>query len=128
MRNMNKIRKSALVAGMMTMLLTSCGAQDAGSNRFQPHFSGQAPGEAQTILRMFKGTVTAVDLKAKTLTIKADKEDHSFKVTSKTKFKSGDKPASFKDIGVGKTVEVIVNIRAQSDEAITVNIKNIKGK
>lgn len=113
---------------MATMLLTSCGAQDAGSNHFQPHFSGQAPGEAQSILRMFKGTVTAVHPKAKTLTIKSDGKKHSFKVTSKTKFKNGDKPAALKDVSVGKTVEVVVNMRAQSDEAITVNIKNIKGE
>lgn len=120
---MKLITKSALVAGVMTMLVTSCAAQDTGSNHFRPHFSGQTPGEAQAILRMFKGPVTAVNPKAKTLTIKSAGEDHSFKVTSKTKFKDEDKPAAFKDVGVGKTVEVVVNMRARPDEAITVNIK-----
>lgn len=106
------------------MLLTSCSAQGAGTNHSQPHFSGQAPGEAQSILRMFKGPVTAVDSKKMTLTIKADDGDHTFKVTPKTKYTHGDKSASLKDAAVGKTVEVVVNLRAQSDTAITVNIKD----
>jgi hypothetical protein len=45
-----------------------------------------------------------------------------FKVTDKTKFSRAGNPVAFKDAGVGKNVEVVVNIRAQSDEAITVNI------
>ena len=122
MKRTLKIVKSALVAAITIMLSVSCGAQDVGSNRFQPHFSGQAPGEAQAILHQFKGSVSAVDSRAKTLTIKLGEGDRVFKVTAKTKFRCGNKPGVFKDAGVGKTVEIVVNVRAQSDEAITVNI------
>jgi len=98
-------------------------AQAAGSNRSQPHFSGQAPGEAQTILHQLKGSISAVDAKAMTLTIKSgDGAPLIFKITAKTKFSRSGKPAAFKDADVGSTVEVVVNSRAQSDEAITVNI------
>ena len=111
------------IAGVMLTLSTSCAARDISSNRFQPHFSGQAPGEAQTILQRFSGAVSAVDTNAMTLTVKSAETNRAYKVTVKTKFKREDKPAALKDAAVGKTVEVIVNLRAKSDEAITVNIK-----
>src|ERR1017187_7586262 len=107
MKQTHKIAKSALVAGVTITLSVSCGAQDAGSNRSQPHFSGQAPGEAQAIFRKIKGSVSAVDLKAMTLTIKLAEGDRVFKVTAKTKLSCGEKPALFKDVGVGKTVEAV---------------------
>ena len=97
-------------------------AQAARSNRLASHFSGQVPGEPQTILRQFKGYVSAVDPKAMTLSVKSAEGDHVFTVSAKTKYSRGGKPALFKDVGVGKAVEVVVNMRAQSDEAITVNI------
>ena len=123
MKRTNKIAKSALVAAVSITLSVSCGAQDAGSNRFQPHFSGQAPGEAQAILRKFKGSVSAIDPKAMTLTIKLAEGDRVFKVTSKTKFSCGDKPALLKDVGVGKTVEVAIKmVHGQADEPVSVNI------
>jgi hypothetical protein len=120
---MHKIAKSALVAVVAITLSASCGAQDTGSNRLQPHFSGQAPGEAQAILRKVKGSVSAVDPKAMTLTIKLAEGDRVFKVAAKTKFSSGDKPALLRDIGVGKTVEAVIKmVHGQADEAVSVKI------
>lgn len=126
MKRTFRIAKPSLVAGVILALSVVCGAQDAGSNRAQPHFSGQVPGEAQTLLRKFVGSVRAVDRKGMTLTIKSAERDYSFKLTSKTKFTSSGKSASLKDVGVSKTVEVVVNVRAQPNEAITVNIKENK--
>ncbi|MDB6064628.1 MAG: hypothetical protein JWR26_836 [Pedosphaera sp.] len=119
---------AALFAGAMVAQLASCSAQGADTNdtnNSQPHFPGQAPGEAQKVLRRFEGSVTAVDSKAMTLTIKSKDGDHKFKVSSKTKFSRGDKPASLSDAAVGQPVEVVVKSgRGQPDEVITVNIKD----
>jgi hypothetical protein len=124
MKQTHKIAKSALVAGVAITLSVSCGAQDAGSNRSQPpHFSGQAPGEAQAILRKIKGSVSAVDPKAMTLTVKLAEGDRVFKVTAKTKLSSGDKPALLKGVGVGKTVEAVIKmVHGHADEVVSVNI------
>ena len=123
MKRTHKIAQTALVAGFTLTLLVACGAQDAGSNRFQPHFSGQAPGEAQAIFRQFKGSVSTVDPKAMTLTIKLAEGNCVFKATSKTKFSRGNKPVLFKDIGVGQTVEAVIKmVHGQTDEAVSVNI------
>jgi hypothetical protein len=123
MKRTHKIVKSALVAGVTITLSVFCAAQDAGSNRFQPHFSGQAPGEAQAILRKVKGSVGVVDPKAMTLTLKLPEGDRVFKVTAKTKFSRGDKPALLKDVGVGKTVEAVIKmVHGQADEVVSVNV------
>ena len=117
------IAKSALVAGVLMTLSVSCVAQDAGSNRLQPHFSGQAPGEAQATFRQFKGPVGAVDPKAMTVTVKLAEGDRVFKVTDKTKLSRGDKPALFKDLGVGQTVEIVIKmVYGLADEVVSIHI------
>jgi hypothetical protein len=120
-----QIIKIHLLAGLLVTLPAVCGAQGASSNRFQPHFSGQAPGEAQAIYRKFTGPVSAVDPKAMTLTIKSANKDRAYKLTARTQFSRGDKPASLKGVGVGNTVEVIIKmVHGQPDEVISVNIKD----
>lgn len=115
----------ALIAGTMSTLAVSCGGQDAGSNGSQPHFAGQAPGEKQAILRRIEGTVSAIDAKGMTLTIKSAAETNTFKLTSKAKFKRNAAPASMSDITVGKPVQVVVKkVYGQPDEIVTVDLKS----
>jgi len=116
-----------LATGVTALIRETTGsiAPDGASSRIRPHFSGQAPGEAQTILRQFKGSISAVDPKAMTLAITladGDRGFQLFKVTAKTKFSRGGKPATFEDVEVGKPAEIVVNTRSQSDEAVTINI------
>src|ERR1039457_1712617 len=59
-----------LIAGTLGTLAVSCAGQAAGTNSSQPHFAGQAPGEKQAILRRIEGTVSAMDSKGMTLTVK----------------------------------------------------------
>jgi hypothetical protein len=114
-----------LAAAVAITLSASGAAQDAGTNHSQPHFSGQAPGEAQAILRKYAGSISAVDPKAMTLNIKSTEGCRAFKVTAKTKFSRGDKPALFQDVSVGKNVEAVIKmVHGQPDEIITVNIKD----
>jgi len=121
----NKIGGWALIVGTMITLAASCVGQDAGSNSSQPHFPGQAPGEKQAILRQIKGTVSAIDSKGMTLTIKSAEGEHKFKVTSKTKFTQNAAPASMSDVAVGKPVEVVVKmVYGQPDEISKVDIKS----
>lgn len=118
----NKIEVRSFIAGIMLTLAASCGGQDAGGSR--PHFHGQAPGEKQTILRQIEGTVSAVDSKQMTLTIKSGKEERTLKVTSKTKFTRNAAPASMNDITVGKPVKVVIKmVYGQPDEIATVEIQ-----
>ncbi len=124
MKQTHKIARSALIAGVITITLSvSCVAQDAGTNRYRPHFSGQAPGEAQAILRQLKGSVSAVDSKGMTLTINLAEGDRVVKVTAKTKLSCGGKTALLQDVGVGQTVEAVIQmIYGHVDEAVSVNI------
>lgn len=115
------------VAGAVIMLSVACVAQDAGSNRSQPHFRGQAPGEVQAILHKLKGSVSSVDTNAMTLTIKLAQSDRVFKLVAKTKFSRGDNPALLKDLSVGQTVEVVLKtVYGQADEVVSVNILQVK--
>jgi hypothetical protein len=121
-----KIAMSALIAGTMITLPGLCSGQDNnGSNQPQPpHFPGQAPGEKQAVLRMINGSVSAVDLKTMTLTIKTAEGDRAFIVTSRTKITRDNKAASLSDAIVGKPAEVVIKLgRGQPDEVVTVNLK-----
>lgn len=112
------------IAGIILTLAASCGGQAPGSNGSQPHFQGQAPGEKQTILRQMEGTVSAIDSKRMTLTIKSGDEERTSKVTSKTKFTRNRAPASMNDITVGKPVKVVIKmVYGQPDEIATVDIQ-----
>lgn len=114
-----------LIAGTLGTLAVSCAGQAAGTNSSQPHFAGQAPGEKQAILRRIEGTVSAMDSKGMTLTVKLAEGSRTFKVSSKTKFTRNAVPASMKDIAVGKPVEVVVKkVYGQPDEIATVDIKS----
>lgn len=105
------------------LLTVSCRAQDVGSNSSQPHFSGQAPGERQAILRRVKGTVTAIDSKRMTMTIKSAEGERAIKITSKTKFNRNGVPASMKDVAVGNSLEAVVKmVYGQPDELAKVDI------
>jgi len=73
-----------------------------------PGYDGQKPGEAQKILRRVTGTVQAIDLAAKKITIKSAGESHRFVITSGTKFTRDGVPAKPDDLTVGKTVECTV--------------------
>ena len=110
--------------GILISPTVSCRAQNVGSNSSQPHFPGQAPGERQAILRQIKGTVTAIDAKRMTLTIKSAEGERALKITSKTKFNRNEAPASMKDVAVSNSVEVVVKmVYGQPDELAKVDIK-----
>ena len=120
MFNKNEIR--AVITGIMLTLGAACGAQDTGGSR--PHFQGQAPGEKQTILRQIEGTVSAIDSKRMSLTIKSGEEERAFKVTSKTQFTRNATLASMKEIAVGKRVKVVVKmVYGQPDELASVDVQ-----
>jgi hypothetical protein len=110
---------AALIIMAIVMLPTLCGAEDS-----QPHFSGQAPGEKQEILRQIRGSIIAVDANTMMLTIKTADETLTVKVIPKTKFTHGDKSITLKDVTVGKTVEADINIHSQPNEVLTVKIKD----
>lgn len=116
---------SIALGGFVILLAVSCRGQAAGTNSSQPHFPGQAPGERQAILRQIKGTVSAIDSKKMTVTIKSAGEERAFKITSKTKFTRNAAPASIGDVSVGKPVEVVVKmVYGQPDELSTVDLKS----
>jgi hypothetical protein len=120
----NSIGMWTLSAGIMITLATACGGKDTVTNASPPHFQGEAPGEKQTILHQIEGTVSAIDPKGITLTIKSADEERTLKVTSKTKFTRNRTPASLKDVTVGKSVRVVVKtVYGQPDEVATVDIK-----
>jgi hypothetical protein len=120
----HKIATWALIAGTIVTLAASCSAQDAGTNGSQPHFPGQAPGEKQAILRQIEGTVSAIDSQRMTLTIKSAEGEHTFKLTSKTKFTQNTEPAAMKDVVAGQRVVVVVKmVYGQPDEIAKVDIK-----
>ena len=121
----NRIGMWVLIAGTLITVAASCAGQDAGSNRSQPHFSGQAPGEKQAILRQIEGTVTGMDSQGMTLTVKSAEGERKFKMTSKTKFTRNAAPASMNDVTVGKPVQVVIKmVYGQPDEIATVDIKS----
>lgn len=125
MKRTNQITKSALVAGIMIMLLASCGAQDANSNASQPHFAGQAPGEKQALLHQMKGTVSVMDKQKMTLTVKLAEGNRTFKLTAKTKFTRNAAPAAMTDVAAGQPVQVVVKaVFGQPDEIVSVDIKS----
>jgi len=114
----------AITAGIMITLATACGGKDTVTNASPPHFQGEAPGEKQTILHQVEGTVSAVDPKGMTLTIKSTEGERTFKVTSKTKFTRNRAHTSLNDVTVGKPVRVVVKtVYGQPDEVATVDIK-----
>jgi hypothetical protein len=120
MYNRNEIW--AVIAGVMLTLAASCGGQDTGGSR--PHFQGQAPGEKQTILRQIEGTVSAIDLKRMTLTVKSGEAERAFKVSSKTQFTRNATPASMNEMAVGKRVKVVVKmVYGQADELASVDVQ-----
>jgi len=120
--------KSAILSFIAAVVLTlaaSCWGQAPTTNGSQPHFQGQAPGEKQTILQQIEGTVTAIDSKGMTLTIKSTEAQRAFKVASKTKFTRNAAPASMDDLSVGKRVKVIVKrVYGQPDELASVDIQS----
>ena len=119
----HKLTMSVLIAAVSVTLSVSCGAQNAGRDRGQPHFSGQPPGTAQATFRQIKGPVRAVDPKAMTLTLKLADGDRVVKVTAKTQLSRGDKPALLKDVGVGKSVEAVIKmVHGLADEVVSVKI------
>jgi hypothetical protein len=119
----NKIVTWTAILGTMLILGTSCSGQDADTNSSQPHFPGQAPGEKQAILRQIEGTVSAINTPRTTLTIKSADGEHTFKLTSKTKFTRSGTPAAINDIAVGKPVQVVVKmVYGEPDEIVKVEI------
>jgi hypothetical protein len=112
-------------------LSTSCRGQGAATNTQPPGFPGQAPGEGQQVYRMVRGTITAVDSKAKTVTVKSEEGVKTYKATPKTKFTHAGSPASWSDVVAGKTVEATVvsshghpgDAAARPDELVKVDLK-----
>src|SRR5581483_549198 len=81
------------------------------------HFAGQKPGEAQAIMLRFEGTVTAVDAKHNSLTVKTADGEKTFQVTDKTTITGSDKPAKLQDLRIGMKAEIIVkHVNARGDE------------
>lgn len=119
---MRKIAMPTLIAGAVITLPLLHGGQDS-SGSSQPHFPGEAPGEAQSIFQQLEGPVSAVDPKAMTLTVKLAEGSRMLKVTSKTKFTRGDVPASLSTVAVGMIVEVVVKMQSGQFEAVSVDIK-----
>jgi hypothetical protein len=115
---------SAAVCVFLILPAARCGAQQAHTNDSSSHFSGEAPGEKQAILRQVKGTVSAIDSPKMTLTIKTAEGEHTFKVNSKTRFTRNAQSASISDVAVGQPVEVVVKmVYGQPDETAEVDIK-----
>jgi hypothetical protein len=119
---MLKIAMPTFIAGAMMTLPALHGGQDSGGSS-QPHFPGEAPGEAQSILQRLEGPISAVDPKAMTLTVKLAEGPRTFKVTSKTKFTRGGAPASLSAAVVGTMVEIIIKMEHGQSEAVSVDIK-----
>ena len=114
-----------IVAGAIFTLSALCDGQDAGSNGFQPHFDGQAPGERQAILHQMDGTASAMDKQGMTLTVKSAEGEKAFKVTSKTKFTRNAASVAMTDVAVGQPVRVVVkSVYGQPDEIVSVDIKS----
>lgn len=119
---MRKIAMPTLIAGAMMTLPILHGGQDSGGSS-QPHFPGEAPGEAQSIFQQIEGPVSAIDSKAMTLTVKLAEGPRMFEVTSKTKFTRGGVPASLSTVAVGMVVKVLIKMQGGQFEAVSVDIK-----
>jgi carbamoylphosphate synthase small subunit len=98
--------------------------QESNRSPSQPHFSGQAPGSAQKILRKFKAEIVTVDTNRLVLTIRRAGSPENLKITAKTKFtRDDDKPAAFKDVQPGQAVEITAEVVYEKlEEAVTLNI------
>ncbi len=82
-------------------------------------FLGSAAAKEVTV----KGSVTAVEDDGKSMTVKGEAGETTFKVSSKrTKFKKGTEKAGRKDVAAGKTVTVLYDDENPAKEAISIEV------
>jgi Cu/Ag efflux protein CusF len=70
----------------------------------------------------FRGTITKIDLEAKTVTLGGKERDRTFMITDQTKIKKYDQPARIEDVRVGESVGGLARANGDKWEVVTLNV------
>ena len=94
-----------------------------------PHkFADEAEGRDYDVFQNFEGTITAIDKKAKMITVRCEgRRFLPLKMTPGTKLTKDGQPATFNDAMVGGTVTGVAGMEKGKFDAINLNLKPAAG-
>jgi protein-disulfide isomerase len=119
---MTKLLSKIILVGILAAAVLGTPATVSAQSTNKPA-AGASEGKSKSV--SFHGKVASIDKSAKTITLD-DKNKRTLQVTSETKIKKDDKPATLDDVTVGETVGG--SYKKGEDNKMTLNTLYIGGK
>jgi hypothetical protein len=119
------ISRLALVSALTAMLGTATLLPAAETNNAaKPRPAKESKATTETRGTTYRGTVSAIDTTAMTLTVTNKSSSRVFHVTSETRFTKQDKPAIFSAVAVGDVVGGSYHTKGEVMNLATVRLAN----